>query len=192
MTRDQWRWYQTAAEFYKNEMATLGWRTNVFIVAQSILVGGFILLLVNRLSSSIPFPKNVFLLFGIATVGFLYCVVHLRSGWSASKAAAFWRAYMYELEEDSRKTEGNLEVGAPWHALCKYYREKRHELRWFKRCRQQKKWEKLFMRCKQIKALPLHERDLLNREPGPASWFILPAISGLAWLIAVGLVLWVT
>jgi len=178
MTEDQWKWYQTAAEFYKNEMATLGWRTNVFIVAQSILVGSFILLPVNRSHFISWAPANAFLVFaiGIALVGLFYCIVQYLSGKSAATAAEFWRAYMYELEKSTKESQDNSEEYATWHALRKYYREKRHELRWFDG-------------CKQSKAPPLYERDLLCLKPGPASWVVSPAIFGLAWLIAIGLLL---
>lgn len=207
MTEKQRSWYQTAAEFYGNEMATLGWRTNIFIVAQSILVGNFILLQVNRSRFISWAASNAFLVFaiGIALVGLLYCIVHYLSGKSAATAAEFWRAYICELEAPN-KTENNPWVCGPWHALCKYYRrEESQELRWFEVCKQSeeqncqtskteqsKRGKSKTSQDKQFKAPPLYERKLLCIKPGPASWFILPAIFGLAWLIAVGLVLWVT
>lgn len=181
-------------------MATLGWRTNVFIVAQSILVGSFILLLVNRSHFLSWAPANAFLVFaiGIALVGLLYCIVHYLSGKSAATAAEFWRAYMYELEEEMMG-RGNSEVDTPWHALCKYYRgEESQELQWFKVCKQSEEQKCQTSKTeqskggksetpqdKQFKAPPSYERKLLCIKPSPASWFILPAIFGLAWLIAI-------
>lgn len=203
MTEEQRRWYQTTAEFYKEEMATLGWRTNVFIVAQSILVGGFILLLTNRSDFIKLAPPNSFLWFaiGIALVGFLYCIVHYFSGKSAATAAEFWRAYMYELEAPN-KPENNPWVCEPWHALCEYYRrDESQQLQWVKDCEQpeeqncqasSRKEKSKLPKEEQLKAPPLYERKLLCIKPGPASWFILPAIFGVAWLVAIGLVLWVT
>jgi len=207
MTEEQRSWYQTAAEFYGNEMATLGWRTNIFIVAQSILVGNFILLQVNRSRFISWAPSTAFLVFaiGIALVGFLYCIVHYFSGKSAARAAEFWRAYMYELEAPN-KPENNPWVCEPWHALCKYYRGKgNQQLQWGKDCKQSeeqncqaskteqsKRGKSKTSQDKQPKVQPLYERKLLCIKPGPASWFILPAIFGLAWLALVGLMLWVT
>lgn len=98
--------YNAALKLHNQEFRTLGERISAFLIAQSILVAGFVMILTNK--QLFPMAFDIIAL-GIILAGTLYGLLHHWAGKLGSEAALAWRKYMRELEGDQAK--------APWNWL---------------------------------------------------------------------------
>ena len=96
-------YYNAAVQFYNNEIEAIGTRTSTFFLTQSILIAALVIILTNQETSSAAFS---IIAVGIILIGFIFCALHTRAGWSGAKGAFTWRRYILHLE--------NKDKGAPW------------------------------------------------------------------------------
>jgi len=104
--------YGAAAQFHNHEFRTLGERTNLLLIVQSILISAYVLILVGQQSFGyiIPYAAS-----GIVLVGFLFCTLHIEGGRRSSQSAFVWRQYMRSIEQDCSNT--------PWNWYYSHYRD---------------------------------------------------------------------
>lgn len=76
--------YNAAVQFHNHEYRTLGERTNLLLIVQSILVSAFVFVLVGQQSLHYIVP---YVLSGIVFVGALFCYLHHESGRKGSRSA---------------------------------------------------------------------------------------------------------
>ena len=100
-------YYNTAVQLHNHEFRTLGERSNLLIVAQSILITAFVFILAWQSNFPYVFP---YVASGIIMVGIIFCVLHHCSGRIGAQAAFKWRQYMRD-EIEREDTNG------PWHYL---------------------------------------------------------------------------
>lgn len=102
-TRDK---YHFALLMHNKEFAILGQRTNAFLLVQSILMGGFILILIYRTSFNSFFEL---LSIALAVIGLVFCIMNIKGGMASSSSALKWRKYLIVLENGDKE--------APFHSF---------------------------------------------------------------------------
>ncbi|MDD4876302.1 MAG: hypothetical protein PHQ86_04125 [Dehalococcoidales bacterium] len=145
--------YNAALQFYNSEFRTLGERTNIFLLSQSIFIAAIILLL------NIYNNKNYEILtipvMGIILTAILFCSLQIRAGRSGAESAFAWREYMLTLEKSVDH--------APWQQFSKefsnYFKFKDKKLGWIK-----------------------YSGPLVECLPLPSGWFFTPLIFILFWI----------
>jgi len=96
--------YHFAILMHNKEFAILGQRTNAFLLVQSILMGGFILILVN--SDSFYGSFELFAI-AVAMMGLLFCIMNIKGGWASASSAMKWRVYIMSLENGDAEAPFN-------------------------------------------------------------------------------------
>ena len=108
MDEEQRERYNTALELHNHEFRTLGERSNLFAVIQSILIGALILMMIGQNEFGYISPYAIA---GISFVGAIMCLLHHKSGLSGSENAFLWRQYMLSMENNVSDTpRGDM----PW------------------------------------------------------------------------------
>ncbi len=108
--------YNAALELHNHEFRTLGERSNLFAVIQSILISALILIMIGQEEFGYVFPYAVA---GISLVGAIMCFLHHKSGLSGSENAFLWRQYMLSIESDVSDTPPD---DMPWKWFHDKYR----------------------------------------------------------------------
>ena len=115
MKREQRERYNAALELHNHEFRTLGERSSLFVVIQSILIGGLALTITGQEVFGYVFP---YIVPGISLVGAIICFIQYKAGLSGSENAFLWRQYMLSIENDASDTpQDNM----PWQWLCRRY-----------------------------------------------------------------------
>lgn len=105
----QREYYNAAMELHNHEFRTLGERSSLFAVIQSILISALALIITGQWMFGYIFPYTVP---GISLVGAIFCLIQYKSGLSGSENAFLWRQYMLSIECDARDIPPN---NMPWH-----------------------------------------------------------------------------
>ena len=101
-------YYNAALELHNHEFRTLGERSSLFAVIQSILISALALIITGQWVFGYIFPYTVS---GISLVGAIICLIQYKSGLIGSENAFLWRQYMLSIEGDACDTPQNM----PWH-----------------------------------------------------------------------------
>jgi hypothetical protein len=168
--------HNAALQISNQESTTLGTRTNIFLVVQSILVAG----LANIVISGIVALPYVFasVVSGITIVGALYCLIQYKTGRQGALAAFRWRRYMRYIEE-------NKEAGEPW----QWFHEQWHHPKlaeWEKPSQREETnkarlVKKLFHKLAWRLNWKTREATLLHKLPWPSTWLFTPTIFSFIW-----------
>ncbi len=87
--------YNTAVQFYNQEINMIAQRTNAFLLTQSILL----VALATFLGKAGLFPYAlVFILWGISLLGSAFCLLHCFAGRNGAMGALYWRRCMEKLD----------------------------------------------------------------------------------------------
>jgi hypothetical protein len=116
MKQEQRECYNAALELHNHEFRTLGERSSLFVVIQSILIGGLALTITGQGVFGYIFPYTVP---GISLVGAIICLIQYKSGLSGSENAFLWRQYMLSIEHDTCDAAQN---NMPWNWFYNRYR----------------------------------------------------------------------
>jgi len=116
MEEEQRERYNAALELHNHEFRTLGERSNLFAVIQSILISALVLIMIGQEEFGYVFPYTVA---GISLVGAIICFLHYKSGLSGSENAFLWRQYMLSIENDVSDTPPD---NMPWKWFHDKYR----------------------------------------------------------------------
>lgn len=109
MNQKQREYYNIALELHNHEFRTLGERSSLFAVIQSILISALALIITGQWLFGYIFPYTVP---GISLVGAIICFIQYKSGLSGSENAFLWRQYMLSIENNSSdRPKDNM----PWH-----------------------------------------------------------------------------
>jgi hypothetical protein len=115
MNQRQREYYNTALELHNHEFRTLGERSNLFAVIQSILISASALIIIGQREFGYIFPYTVS---AISLVGAIICFLQYKSGLSGSENAFLWRQYMLSIESHaSDRPKDNM----PWHWFYRRY-----------------------------------------------------------------------
>ncbi len=149
--------YNTAVQFYNQEINMIAQRTNVFLLTQSILL----VALVTFLGKAGLFPYAlVFILWGISLLGSVFCLLHCFAGRNGAMAALYWQQCMEELDC----------LPTLWARVKRVSEDvSKHE-----KHAQKKNLCNLIPRM-------LCWRCLLDKPPFPSSWLITPWLFSLVW-----------
>lgn len=109
MKQEQRECYNAALELHNHEFRTLGERSSLFAVIQSILISGLALTIIGQEVFGYIFPYTVP---GISLIGAIICLIQYKSGLSGSENAFLWRQYMLSIENDTCDAPQN---NMPWH-----------------------------------------------------------------------------
>jgi len=116
MEDEQRERYNAALELHNHEFRTLGERSNLFAVIQSILISALFLIMIGQDEFGYIFPFTVA---GISLVGAIICFLHYKSGLSGAENAFLWRQYMLSIENDVSNTPPE---NMPWKWFHHKYR----------------------------------------------------------------------
>jgi hypothetical protein len=108
MGQEQPERYNTALELHNHEFRTLGERSNLFTVIQSILIGALVLIMIGQEEFGYVFP---YMVAGVSLVGAIMCFLQYKSGLSGSENAFLWRKYMLSIENAVGDTTSD---NMPW------------------------------------------------------------------------------
>jgi len=171
--------HNDAIQLRNQESTTLGTRTNIFLVVQSVLVAG----LANIIISGVTAVPYVFAgaVSGMSILGSIYCLMQYIAGRQGALAAFRWQRYMRYVEEEK-------EPGEPWQWFYKQWHQ-----------RKLAEWEnptqigepnkaRLIRRLLRKLAYPFiwktRETQLLYKLPWPSTWLFTPTIFSSVWFIA--------
>ena len=116
MTQEQLERYNAALELHNHEFRTLGERSNLFAVIQSILISALVLIMIGQEEFGYIFPYTVA---GVSLVGAIICFLQYKSGLSGSENAFLWRKYMLSIENE---VSGTPSDNMPWKWFHDRYR----------------------------------------------------------------------
>jgi len=109
-------WYKTATELYTSSLRALEQRSGAFLLIQSFLIAGYVLLL-TRCNNEL----NIFM-YIIVGIGIITCFSFFIAGNTTSIDTAIWRSYMRMLEKNEHNENRSDEL--PWVYYNKEYRER--------------------------------------------------------------------
>ena len=115
MNQKQREYYNVALELHNHEFRTLGERSSLFTVIQSILITALTLIITGQWVFGYIFPYTVP---GISLVGAIICFIQYKAGLSGSENAFLWRQYMLSIENNS---SDEPQDDMPWHWFCNRY-----------------------------------------------------------------------
>ena len=147
-------YYNAAVQFYNNEIEAIGTRTSTFFLTQSILIAALVIIFTNPEEPPAAFS---IIAMGIILIGFMFCALHTRAGWSGAKGAYTWRKYMLRLEKGNKTT--------PWNWFTENVDSKPTETKDNKSL------------CQIIK-----EGNLVKYLPFPSMWVFSPCLFLFLWL----------
>ena len=116
MKQEQLERYNAALELHNHEFRTLGERSNLFAVIQSILISALALIMIGQEEFGYIFP---YMVAGVSLVGAIICFLQYKSGLSGSENAFLWRQYMLSIENDVSDTPSD---NMPWKWFYDRYR----------------------------------------------------------------------